>query len=562
MKKLILILAAAALALSLNAQEIPHLAKVGSSTCLIVDGKPLVLRCGELNNSTASSIGYMEEQRTFDKLKALNLNSVIATASWELVEPEEGKFRFDEVDYVIEQARAHDMKVIFIWFGTFKNPFMTYAPTWFKQNHRKYPHAVSEDGRQLEMPSVWSDAVVKADAKAYLAFLRHIKEVDRDQTVVMIQIGNEPGLRESKRDFSAPAQKAWKADVPAQLIQYLQANAATLQPDLKKAWESNGCKTKGNWETVFGKSLTEDDGTNPILNHTEHLFTAWGFARYLEYLAVEGKKVYALPTFTNASVFGVNSRGRSLGNGCSISDFFDIYRAGAPALDILTPNSYMQQLDQICESYSWNGNPILIPESSVSSARGIYVVGEWDAIAFSPFGIDSWANGVLEAPSAQQKLFSEGYALLGDADPLIREHLGKETMRGTYLYNGHVADTLTVGDYVVTFSRGRSFNIGAMMAPATGANPNAGPRQEPRFEGAAILVQSAEDEFYLMGYGVNAAFRLKDGVKSAYCGYDRIDEGRFENGKFVPGRLLNGDERNAFLPDGKVTVLRVRLYHY
>lgn len=137
-------------------------------------------------------------------------------------------------------------------------------------------------------------------------------------------------------------------------------------------------------------------------------------------------------------------------------------------------------------------------------------------------------------------------------------------MRGTYLYNGHAADTLTVGDYVVTFGRGRSFDIGALMAPATGGGPRpqAGPQAEPRFEGSAILIQTGKDEFYLMGYGVNAGFALKDGVKSAFCGYDRIDEGRLENGRFVPGRLLNGDERNAFLPDGKVTVLRIRLYHY
>lgn len=564
MKKIALTLLAALTCIGLSAQDIPHLAKVGNSTCLIVDGAPMVLRCGELNNSTASSIGYMEEQRTFDRLKALNLNSVIATASWELVEPSEGQYRFDEVDYVIREARKRDMKVIFIWFGTFKNPFMTYAPSWVKQNPRKYPRAADESGKDLELPSVWGEAVMKADARAYAATLAHIREVDKDHTVVMMQIENEPGLRGAARDYSRLAEKAWKADVPAQLIQYLQDHAASLQPDLKKAWEDNGCKTRGDWETVFGKSLKEDDGTNPILNQTEHFFTAWAYARYLDYMAVEGKKAYALPTFTNASVFGINSRGRSLGNGCSIPDFFDLYKAGAPNLDILTPNSYMQQLDQICEAFAWKGNPILIPESSVSGARGLYAVGEWDAIAFSPFGIDSWAAGVLEAPSAQQKLFSDSYLLLEQAGPLIREHLGKPSMRGTYLYNGHAADTLTVGDYVVTFGRGRSFDIGALMAPATGGGPRpqAGPQAEPRFEGSAILIQTGKDEFYLMGYGVNANFTLRKGVKHAFCGYDRIDEGRLENGRFVPGRLLNGDERNAFLPDGKVTVLRIRLYHY
>lgn len=562
MSKHSLIVLLLSLSFAATGQEIPRLEKLGSSTCLMVDGKPLVLRCGELNNSTASSIRYMEGQRTFDRLKALNLNAVIATASWELVEPEEGAFHFDEVDYVIREARKRDMKVVFIWFGTFKNPFMTYAPSWVKQNPGKYPRAMDENGRQLELPSVFGENVIRADAKAYTALLRHIREVDSDHTVVMMQIGNEPGLRESKRDFCSLAEKAWKADVPQPLISYLQANKATLQPDIKEAWEANGCRTKGDWETVFGKSLLADDGTHPILNQTEHFFTAWSYARYLDIMATEGKKAYPLPTFTNASVFGINARGLSLGNGCSIPEFFDLYKAGAPNLDILSPNSYMQQLEQICDAFSWNGNPILIPESTVSGARGIYAVGEWDAIAFSPFGIDSWADGVLEAPSDQQLLFASSYSLLSDMDPLIRAHLGKDSMRGTYLYDGHTADTLTIGNYVVAFGRGRSFDIGAMMAPAGGGFGPAGARNEQRFEGAAILIQAAADEFYLAGYGVNATFRLVEGVKHSFCGYDRIDEGVFENGNFVPGRRLNGDERNAFLPEGNVTTLRIKLYHY
>jgi hypothetical protein len=55
---------------------------------------------------------------------------------------------------------------------------------------------------------------------------------------------------------------------------------------------------------------------------------------------------------------------------------------------------------------------------------------------------------------------------------------------------------------------------------------------------------------------------LRDGIKHSYCGYDSIDEGIFENGKFVEYRRLNGDERNVFLPDGKITALRVRMYNY
>jgi hypothetical protein len=45
-------------------------------------------------------------------------------------------------------------------------------------------------------------------------------------------------------------------------------------------------------------------------------------------------------------------------------------------------------------------------------------------------------------------------------------------------------------------------------------------------------------------------------------GYDSIYEGRFENGRFIPGRLLNCDERNVFVVQDHVGVLKVKVYHY
>lgn len=333
--------------------QVPSLQKVGNSTCLIVDGKPFVMYCGELHNSTASSLSYMQEHRVWDKLKEMHLNSVIATASWELVEPVEGQYDFTLVDAMIAEARQRDMKIAFLWFGAFKNPMMTYAPTWVKANPKKYPHAVDDKGQEMEHISVYGSEVLKADTKAYKAFLQHIKDTDKDHTVVMIQLQNEPGLRGTPRDYSADANKAWKAQVPQQIVDYLKANKGQLQPDLEQVWAKYGNKTVGNWEELFGKSEVNNQAENPIRNMTEHLFTAYGYANYLEQMAKAGKEVYPLPVFINASVFGMNTRGVSLGNGCSIPEFFDIYRAAAPSIDILTPNSYMQQLDWIGKAFSW-----------------------------------------------------------------------------------------------------------------------------------------------------------------------------------------------------------------
>ena len=377
----------------------------------------------------------------------------------------------------------------------------------------------------------------------------------------MIQLQNEPGLRGTKRDFSADANKAWKAQVPAEITNYLKANKGSLQPDLEQLWTKYDNKTAGNWEEIFGKSEDNNQQENSIRNFTEHLFTAYGYANYLEQMAKAGKEVYPLPVFINASVFGMNTRGISLGNGCSIPEFFDIYRAVAPSIDILTPNSYMQQLDWIGKAFSWKGNPILIPESTLVGARGLYIIGEYDAIAFSPFGIDYEDSELTPALEKQHRLLGESYDQMHQMGSLITDNLGSDKMRGIYLYTGHDTDTVEMGDYVLTFSPRKGFDIGALMAPAGGGFAAEGEEKQIE-QGGALIVQTAPDEFYVVGYGFNCDIKLKDGVKSRYCGYDSIWEGRFEQGKFIPGRLLNGDERNIFATYDKVNALKVKMFHY
>ena len=124
---------------SLCHAQIPYLEKVGSKTCLMVQGKPYVMLSGELHNSTASSISYMEQEKTFENLRKLGLNTVIATVSWEQFEPVEGQFDFTLTDYLLSEARKNDLHLVLLWFGTFKNPFMTYAPAGSRRILRNTP---------------------------------------------------------------------------------------------------------------------------------------------------------------------------------------------------------------------------------------------------------------------------------------------------------------------------------------------------------------------------------------------------------------------------------------
>ena len=231
-------------------QKLPYLQKQGSATQLVVDGNPFLIIGGELGNSSASSIEDIE--RIFPKLQRMGLNTVLVPAYWDLTEPMEGTFDFTLTDKVIQQARANDLKVVFLWFGAWKNSMSCYAPLWFKKDYKKYPRAYTKAGKPLEIASSFSENVFQADSKAFSEWMKHIANIDKEGTVVMVQIENEIGMLEDARDYSKEADKLFNAPVPPLFIDYLQKNKKQLHPEMLAKWESQGFKKKGTWQEVFG----------------------------------------------------------------------------------------------------------------------------------------------------------------------------------------------------------------------------------------------------------------------------------------------------------------------
>jgi len=270
-----------------GAAEMPHLEKRGAVTQLIVDGQPYLALAGELHNSSSSSLAYM--QPIWPKLKQMNLNTALAVVSWDLVEPEEGRFDWTLVDGLIEGARRHDLRLVLLWFGSWKNGLSHYIPDWVKADYERFPRVRVRDGT-LEILSTLAQENWEADAKAYAAFMQHLKAVDGDQhTVIMIQMQNEVGLHADTRDRSAPADAAFKAPVPRELMEYLAANKDRLLPETRSIWQRSGFKTTGTWEEVFGRGPATDE-----------LFMGWHYARYCDRIAAAGKDILPLPVFVNA----------------------------------------------------------------------------------------------------------------------------------------------------------------------------------------------------------------------------------------------------------------------
>ena len=493
-------------------QEIPHLEKRGDVTQLIVNGKPWLALAGELHNSSSSTEKYMVN--IWPKLKATNLNTVLAVISWEQVEPEEGKFDFSVVDDLLKGARQYDMKVMILWFGAWKNGITSYVPDWVQKDQNRFPLVRTKEGNTLSILSTLGEETAKADARAYGEMMKYLSEVDKERTTIMIQMQNEVGLHGDTRDYHPKAVEAFNGPVPQQLMDYLIANdGKKLLPEQQAAWDKAGHRTSGTWEQVFGKG-----------DYTDELFMAWNYARYLDVVAKAGKEVYPLPTFVNAWI--VQPEDKHPGDypsGGPQAQNHDVWRAGAPNIDILSPDIYLPDFPNILQMYSRLGNPVFIPESSAGvagSANAFYAIGQLGAIGYSPFGIESRVADPATEP------LTRAYATLASLSDMILEHQAAGTIRGAWLklQNPTIKEmTHSLGNYDVKFALRTTRN--SPVLPAMGY-------------GLVMLV--GPDEYLVAGHEVEVTFQPKSG--QGIAGLAKVQAGDVIDGEWVPSRWLNGDE--------------------
>ena len=209
-------------------------------------------------------------QPIWGKLATLNVNTVISTASWELIEPTEGTFDFSSVDEQIRAAGEHGQHLVLIWFGTWKNASSSYVPLWVKKDPQRFPMAVTKSGGgsfmglAFDVLNPLGNATIASDAHAFQALMRHLRDSDPTHTIIMVQVENESGLMGDSRDRSPLAQAAWDKPVPRELLNYLAKHKDTLLPELTSVWGSSGFKTSGTWSEVFGTSAS-----------AEEVFVAW-----------------------------------------------------------------------------------------------------------------------------------------------------------------------------------------------------------------------------------------------------------------------------------------------
>ena len=514
---------------------------------------------GELSNSAATSVEDIDE--VMPRMKALGLNTVLVPAYWELMEPTEGEFDFTLIDRIIQQARTLQLKVVFLWFGAWKNSMSCYAPLWFKQDMKRFPRARTQQGKPLEIASCFSENVFQSDNKAFEALVKHICETGSD-VVTMIQVENEIGMLEDARDHSPLAEEVYQKGVPQELISYLKKNQKMLHPWLKARFDANG-KT---WKEVFGDDI-----------YTDEIFMAYYYAKYVGRLCETARKYTQMPLYVNAAM---NSRGRQPGQYPSagpLAHLIDLWHCGAPQLLCLAPDIYDTGFKGWADQYALPNNRLFIPESRCcenSGARAMYAFGEHQALGFSPFAID-------QASPKETESITKAYSLLRQ---LL--HINSQKSWGL-LFDQEDKERIIENDGMAITCR-HYFTLPWDPRATDGSTWP---------EGGAVLKKLANNEYLLAGTGVVVTFAStyenahaqqqvlgEDGFVAAGTpsdtkhqssvifygsrkGIASVDEVRIdEQGQMKYLRRLNGDQdhqgRHVRIACGEWKILHVRLYDY
>jgi beta-galactosidase GanA len=508
-------------------QPIPQLLNRDGHFALMVDGAPYLMLGAQVNNSSAWPAML---PKVWPAIADVHANTMEIPIAWEQIEPIEGTFDFSFLDQLLKESREHNVRLVLLWFGSWKNNGPNYTPEWVKLDNKRFPRVINAKGEQRNSLSPHFQATLDADRKAFVQFMRHLKSVDQERTVIMVQVQNETGTYGAIRDYSPTAQKQFDSAVPATLVKAMK-------------------RKPGTWKEVFDKNADE-------------FFHAWYIGRFVDQVAAAGKAEYALPMYVNAALrdpfkyqdpFTYSSGGPTW-------NVLDVWKAAAPSIDVLAPDIYMREYasyTKTLEQYARPDNALFVPEmgNNPEYARYLFEVVGRGGIGFSPFGIDytGYVNFPLGAPKIDPSTiepFSLTYELFA---PMARE-IAALNLAGKVWGAAEPPDTheqhLNLGKWQAVLSYGRA---------QFGMDP---PKGNPTPSGGALIAEVAPNEYLVTGYHVRVNFDHAGSSSKPFI-MARVEEGHYENGKWIFDRLWNGDQTDYGLNFTSIPqVLKVKLAEY
>lgn len=520
MKKLLLAATLACLCAIASAAELPRLVAKDGRHALLVDGKPFLILGAQAHNSSNYPAAL---KGVWDAANDLKANTVLMPVAWEQIEPEEGKFDFSFVDTLLKQARQQNKRLVLLWFATWKNTSAQYTPAWVKLNPTRFPAMLDKDGKPSYALSPFGTETLKHDQRAFVALMTHLRKIDAAyRTVLMVQVQNEAGTFGLVRDFGPAAQAAFEQPVPAAVLARQKPKAAAT----------------GNWRQVYG-------------DYADEYFHAWAVARYIGAVAAAGRAVYDLPMYVNNALRDPLEQppkpwNKNFAAGGPTWDVIDIYKAAAPAIDIVGPDIYQPgsaQFNANLALFQRPDNALWVPEfgTQPSYGRFIYAMLGRGAIGVSPFGIDyfDYSNhplGTLATDKTLVEPFERVYRMFAPIQRLWAQWAFEGRTQGIAEGDDRQPQQLDFPGWTAKLS----YRLGRFGEPSWGgefAKPAAGTEQP---SGGLAMAQLGPDEFLLIGQRVRVRMEPAAGTSGMML---RAEQGRFDaQGRWIMERVWNGDQ--------------------
>jgi hypothetical protein len=493
-----------------------------------------------LGGQSRNSSGYnnSESEMAFKAVKMIHGNTLEIPVYWEQIEPQEGAFDFTSVDKLLSSARRYDIKLVLLWFGTWKNGNMDYVPGWVKTNPDRFKRVITPTGKAVWVLSSHCQANLDADRRAFVALCQYLSDHDHvERTVIAMQVENEPGILGSDRDYGMGGQAEFNNSVPVELIFHMKQVG---MGKVYETWQEAGGRIAKNWRKVFGRAAGE-------------MLTAWSIACYIDAIAQAGKAVYDIPMYINVWLgeSGWRIPGESYPSGGAVGRTLDIYKWFTPHIDLIAPDIYIANdhgFEAMCALYARQDNPLFIPESARggSNTWNIFrALGDYDAIGYAFFAVE---HILSEDGSLREDhiMLVDSFRCAAAAIPLLLQYQGTGKIHTVIQEENLHAQTLCLDGWLGLAEFGDFYKDWRHRDHA--------PANQQR--GRGLVIQTTHNEFYLVGGGYRLVLRpilppeqqldssvARDNFLHCLAHYVSVEEGHFEpSGLFVSDRLRNGDE--------------------